>query len=83
MSMRQTLELLRSLGGEASIRQMRLRAKELGYSSDGIYQELRNLRRWYVVEALHSKGGRFDDTVWKITGNFEFNVISPEIYHGV
>ncbi len=83
MSMRIALELLKSLGGSGTLPQMRARAIELGISVDGICHELRNLRRWHVVEAIPAKSGRLDEVVWRIIGDFEFNVISSETYHSV
>lgn len=77
MGMRETFQLLESLGGRARLKDIRERAKAIGYDTQGIGQELRRLRSWKVVDKVQIKSGvKMEDIVWFTTGEkMDWNVI--------
>lgn len=78
MGMRETFQLLESLGGRARTKDIRDVAKAIGYDTQGIVQELRKLRAWKMVDNVPIKPGvKIDDIIWFTTGEkMSWNVIT-------
>lgn len=75
--MRETYEILESLGGSATLMEIRNRAKQLANSHRNVSAELRSLAKWGLVQATPVKRGvPYRASVWKITGKREWNVIT-------
>lgn len=81
--MRETFEILQSLGGKGTVKQIRNLARQRGIKVLTVTADLRALRQWRMVEASpYRPGVRMDDTVWFLTGEqMSWNVIhaSPEV----
>jgi hypothetical protein len=65
------------LGGSGTLAEIKAKAREIGYRSDGISGELEGLRSRRVVESTFPNDGSVTNVVWKLTGEeMRWNVVT-------